>query len=129
MSYNISTRITNGMYYCCLLCYSLIVLYLEEPAFIVIAHKLCRYVRSLVSAQLGGKNKAPSTLGTCAPQQYVNGIEGTTDPATGEPLVDGAAVDPCGLMPYSYFNDTYTLTQQEPGAAASAVTLDVSNIL
>lgn len=87
-----------------------------------------RYVRSLVSAQLGGKNKAPSTLGTCAPQQYVNGIEGTTDPATGEPLVDGAAVDPCGLMPYSYFNDTYTLTQQEPGAAASAVTLDETNI-
>lgn len=66
--------------------------------------------------------KAPSTLGTCAPQQYVDGIEDTTDPATGEALDDGTGLDPCGLMLYSYFNETYTLTQQQPGSVASVVT-------
>ena len=62
--------------------------------------------------------KASSTLGTCAPQQYVDGIEGTTNPATGEALDDGTGLDPCGLM--LYFNETYTLTQQQPGSVASA---------
>jgi len=90
---------------------------------------VCRYVRSLVSAQLGGKNKAPSTLGTCAPQQYVNGQEGQINPLTGLEFEDSAAVDPCGLMPYSYFNDSYSVTQVQPGGTAEAVPLDVSPIL
>ena len=85
-----------------------------------------RYVRSLVSAQLGGKNKAPNTLGTCAPQQYVNDMENAVDPRNGEALSDNAAVDPCGLMPYSYFNDSYVMSQQQPGGALTVVDLDVS---
>ncbi|KAA6416964.1 MAG: hypothetical protein FRX49_13064 [Trebouxia sp. A1-2] len=87
-----------------------------------------RYVRSLVSAQLGGKNKAPNTLGTCAPQQYVNDMENAVDPRNGEALSDNAAVDPCGLMPYSYFNDSYVMSQQQPGGALTVVDLDETNI-
>lgn len=82
----------------------------------------CRYVRSMVSAQLGGEDKAASTLGQCAPQNYVNqqaGFQG---------LPDNAAIDPCGLVAYSYFNDTFAISTQQPGAAAATpVTLDVSS--
>ncbi len=85
-----------------------------------------RYVRSLVSAQLGGKNKAPNTLGTCAPQQYVNDMENAVDPSNNAALIDSAAVDPCGLMPYSYFNDSYVMSQQQPGGALTVVDMDVS---
>lgn len=87
-----------------------------------------RYVRSLVSSQLGGKNKAPSTLGQCAPQQYVDGTANTVDPTTGDVLTDNAAVDPCGLMPYSYFNDSYVMSQQQPGGDLTAIDLDETNI-
>ncbi len=85
-----------------------------------------RYVRSLVSAQLGGKNKAPNTLGTCAPQQYVDDTQNAVDPRNGDLLSDSAAIDPCGLMPYSYFNDSYVMSQQQPGGALTVVDLDVS---
>ncbi|DBB12141.1 hypothetical protein WJX82_010754 [Trebouxia sp. C0006] len=87
-----------------------------------------RYVRSLVSAQLGGKNKAPNTLGTCAPQQYVNDMENAVDPSTNVALNNSAAVDPCGLMPYSYFNDSYAMSQQQPGGALTVVDMDETNI-
>ena len=83
-------------------------------------------MRSLVSAQLGGKNKAPNTLGTCAPQQYVNDMENAVDPSSNAALNDSAAVDPCGLMPYSYFNDSYVMSQQQPGGALTVVDMDVS---
>lgn len=94
-----------------------------------LAHFVFRYVRSLVSSQLGGKNKAPSTLGQCAPQQYVDGTEGTADPTTGDVLTDNAAVDPCGLMPYSYFNDSYVMSQQQPGGDLTVIDMDVSSAL
>ena len=73
-----------------------------------------------MSSQLGGENKAPNTLGTCAPQQYFANTAGFDD------LPDNAAIDPCGLMPYSYFNDSYTLTSTPAGGGTStAVVLDV----
>ena len=74
-----------------------------------------------MSAQLGGEDKAPNTLGQCAPQNYVNqqaGFQG---------LPDNAAIDPCGLVAHSYFNDTFAIFTQQPGAAAAtSVALDVS---
>lgn len=84
--------------------------------------KACRYVRSMVSAQLGGEDKQPNTLGQCAPQNYVNqqaGFEG---------LPDDAAINPCGLVAHSYFNDSFTISTQQPGGAATPVTLDVSSL-
>ena len=78
---------------------------------------LYRYVRSLVSSQLGGENKAPNTLGQCAPQQYVANTQNYPG------LLDQGAIDPCGLMAFSYFNDSFTLAQ---GAEATPLSLDVS---
>lgn len=76
----------------------------------------------MVSAQLGGEDKAANTLGQCAPQNYVNqqaGFQG---------LAGNAAINPCGLVAHSYFNDTFAISTQQPGAAAATpVTLDVSS--
>lgn len=72
-----------------------------------------RYVRSLNSNQLGGKYEAPGSLGTCAPQQYAS------DSADGTPVPPNTEINPCGLMPYSYFNDSFSL---------QGFTLDDSNI-
>ena len=79
----------------------------------------------MVSAQLGGEDKAANTLGTCAPQNYVNQQANLV--YNGVALPASAAIDPCGLVAHSYFNDTVGVSLQQPGAAAStAVTLDVS---
>ena len=83
-----------------------------------------RYVRSTVDAQLGGENKAPNTLGQCEPQQYVNNQENFV--YNGVALPDNAGIDPCGLLPHSYFNDSFTLSQQQPGAAVTNLALDVN---
>ena len=53
-------------------------------------------------------------------------MQNAVDPRNGQALSDGAAVDPCGLMPYSYFNDSYVMSQQQPGGALTIVDLDVS---
>ena len=53
-------------------------------------------------------------------------MQNAVDPSNGQALSDGAAVDPCGLMPYSYFNDSYVMSQQQPGGALTIVDLDVS---
>ena len=82
---------------------------------------VCSYVRSLVSSQLGGQNKAPDTLGQCAPQQWFANTENF------DSLPDSGAIDPCGLMPYSYFNDSFVLLQTQPGGTTAHIYVDVSH--
>lgn len=58
---------------------------------------------------------APSHLGACAPQQYADIL------ANGDPAPPNTAINPCGLMAYSYFNDTFDLLD-----ASGSMGLDVS---
>lgn len=58
---------------------------------------------------------APSSLGACAPQQYADVL------ADGTPAPPNTAINPCGLMAYSYFNDTFDLRD-----ASGSMGLDVS---
>jgi hypothetical protein len=69
-----------------------------------------RYVRSRDDNQLakGGTGSAE-----CAPQQYVNG---TLDPS----LPHDGAINPCGLIAWSFFNDSFSASVLGPGAAAAA---------
>ena len=56
--------------------------------------RLCRYVKSRSDSQLRGE-KAKS-LSDCSPQQYLDGDT-------------SKEVDPCGLVAWSNFNDTFTV--------------------
>jgi LEM3 (ligand-effect modulator 3) family / CDC50 family len=55
---------------------------------------ICRYVKSRSDAQLRGATA--KSLSDCSPQQYLDG-DTSKD------------VDPCGLVAWSYFNDTFTV--------------------
>jgi LEM3 (ligand-effect modulator 3) family / CDC50 family len=72
----------------------------------------CRYVRSLDSKQLGGKN---STSGACEPVQYLG------DNGKNNSLPNQGRVNPCGLIAYSNFNDTFAVS-----VGGRAQTIDVS---
>jgi hypothetical protein len=60
-----------------------------------------RYVRSLDSSQLGGEN---STSSACDPIRYVNNRGSNPD------LPNGGRINPCGLIAWSNFNDTFAVT-------------------
>lgn len=60
----------------------------------------CRYVRSIDSKQLGGKNSSSSV---CSPAQYVG-----NDASNPLGLPDGGRINPCGLIANSNFNDSFT---------------------
>jgi LEM3 (ligand-effect modulator 3) family / CDC50 family len=62
---------------------------------------LHRYVRSLDSKQLGGKN---STSSACEPIQYV-GNDGKN-----ASLPNQGRINPCGLIAWSNFNDTFAVS-------------------
>lgn len=72
----------------------------------------CRYVRSLDSKQLGGDN---STSGACEPIQYLG------DNGKNNSLPNQGRVNPCGLIAYSNFNDTFAVS-----VGGRAQTIDVS---
>ena len=59
--------------------------------------RACRYVKSRSDAQLRGANSSAASLAECQPELYA-------DPAnsTGE-------IDPCGLVTWSFFNDTFSV--------------------
>jgi hypothetical protein len=73
-----------------------------------------RYVRSLDSKQLGGKN---STSGACEPVQYLG------DNGKNNSLPNQGRVNPCGLIAYSNFNDTFAVS-----VGGRAQTIDDSDI-
>jgi LEM3 (ligand-effect modulator 3) family / CDC50 family len=54
----------------------------------------CRYVKSRSDAQLRGATA--KSLSDCSPQQYLDGDT-------------SKVVDPCGLVAWSYFNDTFAV--------------------
>ena len=58
--------------------------------------RICRYVRSVDSKQLGGKN---STTSACEPYAHVG--------TAGAP--NNGIINPCGLIAHSNFNDTITV--------------------
>ena len=65
------------------------------PALMAAVRK-CRYVRSVDSKQLGGKN---STTSACQPYSNI-GIAGSPN---------NGIINPCGLIAHSNFNDTITV--------------------
>ena len=77
-----------------------------------------RYVRSRDDNQMAGKG---SGSGKCAPEQYVGGNPDPSLPAQG-------AVTPCGLIAWSFFNDSFgdAASVVGPNGAPSSVPLDVS---
>jgi hypothetical protein len=58
--------------------------------------RMCRYVRSVDSKQLGGRN---STTSACQPFSNI-GVAGSPD---------NGIINPCGLIAHSNFNDTITV--------------------
>ena len=79
-----------------------------------------RYVRSRDDNQMAGKG---SGSGKCAPEQYVGGNPNPSLPNQG-------AVTPCGLIAWSFFNDSFgdaaSVQGPGPGAPPTSVQLDVS---
>ena len=49
----------------------------------------------------------------CAPQQYVGGAPNAS-------LPDNGAINPCGLIAWSFFNDSYTAAATGPDGGAAA---------
>ena len=76
-----------------------------------------RYVDSVSWGQLRGNGPDGGTLGRCRPQKYI-----TREPDSS--LEDDGIVTPCGLTPWSLFNDTIRL-QVDGGIE---VPIDESNI-
>ena len=64
---------------------------------------------------MGGKGSASSS---CSPQQYVNGS------ANGA-LPDDGQIDPCGLIAWSFFNDSYTASIVSGSSTPQPLAIDV----
>lgn len=60
-----------------------------------------RYVRSVSYPQLHGKTQSPGQLTDCIPQRFLGGTQNATFPEDG-------LINPCGLVAWSYFNDSFT---------------------
>ena len=77
-----------------------------------------RYVRSRDDNQMAGKGGGS---GQCAPEQYVGS---QPDPS----LPNQGAITPCGLIAWSFFNDSFgdAAALVGPDGAPSSVPLDVS---
>ena len=74
-----------------------------------------RYVRSRDDSQTGSGSGGSSK---CAPQQYVNGAPDPSLPHNGE-------INPCGLIAWSFFNDSYTANVVGPDGVPVPLELDV----
>ena len=59
----------------------------------------CRYLNSKSDAQLRGASASVASLHTsCDPETLLNGSS-------------NAVIDPCGLVAWSYFNDTFLVSK------------------
>ena len=63
----------------------------------------------------GGKGSASSS---CSPQRYVNGSANGALPNDGQ-------IDPCGLIAWSFFNDSYTASIVSSSGSPQPVAIDV----
>ncbi|KAK9902257.1 hypothetical protein WJX75_009793 [Coccomyxa subellipsoidea] len=77
-----------------------------------------RYVRSRDDSQTGSGSGGSSK---CAPQQYVNGVPDPSLPHNGE-------INPCGLIAWSFFNDSYTANVVGADGVPVPLELDQTNI-
>ena len=75
-----------------------------------------RYVDSVSWAQLKGKDPKTSELNRCKPQKYITREADSSFPDDGISL-------PCGLQPWSFFNDTFSIEVN-----SNVVEIDSSNI-
>lgn len=66
----------------------------HEYSGICLSWLFSRYVKSKSSKQLQGDNVTASDTGDCAPKQFLNDDE-------------NLPINPCGLVAWSFFNDTY----------------------
>jgi hypothetical protein len=74
-------------------------------------------VRSRDDSQTGGNGGDPAS--ECQPQQYIGGSPNASLPNNG-------AIVPCGLIAWSFFNDTFAVGIQQPGEAeAQPANVDV----
>lgn len=90
-------------------------LYYELPDFFQ-NHK--RYVRSRDDDQLGGENDGKGAS-RCRPERFLPDQEPTR----------ANSINPCGLLPWSYFNDTFEATlipKDEPNVTLAIVDDDIS---
>ena len=62
------------------------------------SHGTHRYVKSRSDAQLRGDVPSTSSLLGCQPVEY------------SDPLDETGVITPCGLIAWSFFNDTYTVS-------------------
>lgn len=76
-----------------------------------------RYVRSRDDNQMAGNAGGSSK---CAPQQYVDGSPNASLPHDGE-------INPCGLIAWSFFNDSYSAAVVGPDGKPVPLELDVSS--
>ena len=60
-------------------------------------HAMYRYVKSRSDAQLRGDVASSSSLLGCQPVEYSDQLNGT------------GVITPCGLIAWSFFNDTYSV--------------------
>lgn len=74
-----------------------------------------RYVKSRVDQQLAGQNLGSSALSVCAPELNFQGNS-------------SAVINPCGLIAWSNFNDTYTMTRSTNGGAPQPLTVSDKGI-
>lgn len=79
-----------------------------------------RYVRSVDWSQIHGKNQSAAKLVGCKGQKrYVTDSKNVT-------LEQNGLMNPCGLMSWSYFNDTFTDFKVSPVSQLLTVHLYVS---
>lgn len=71
-----------------------------------------RYVRSISWSQMAGAAGPLEALPSCEPLRYLGGRRDTS-------LPDQGAIHPCGLIPSSLFNDSFSLHQTCDDAALS----------
>lgn len=96
-SWTTSTRITGGDTHSKLLLVSWVFAVL--PISTATTPHACwrRYVGGRNNAQLRGVQESPSNLKSCDPELYLG-------------RDTSAVIDPCGIVAWSYFNDTYQVT-------------------
>ncbi|KAK9806926.1 hypothetical protein WJX72_007738 [[Myrmecia] bisecta] len=74
-----------------------------------------RYVKSRSDQQLRGEEAASSSLKDCEPELYVGGDR-------------DKMINPCGLIAWSYFNDTFALAVTETGSSSVALPVNETGI-
>lgn len=98
-------------------------------------HPQHRYINSVSWKQVHGVNQTSSQLSACNPLLYVYYDPSTNQRIANSSFPDDGMISPCGLWPWSYFNDTYSFraggrdveVDVRIHAVAEALSFDVHN--